>query len=166
METDVFVLDEHVPFHDMLARADGVAFRHVVVTRAQEIHGVLRINTGLRRAVSGSAPDIPLGTLAQRNFIIVEASDVAFGVITRLWKQHAAMAVVVGKQDGREAVRVLGVIAKEHIADAVASSIRIFPGQAESRLLWGDVRSLYRSRKPTKKEKSGEGKGGSNESDT
>jgi chloride channel protein, CIC family len=166
METDVFVLDEHVPFHDVLARADGVAFRHVVVTRAQEIHGVLRINTGLRRAVSGSDPDILLGTLAQRNFIIVEASDVAFGVITRLWKQHAAMAVVVGKQDGREAVRVLGVIAKEHIADAVASSIRIFPGQAESRLLWGDVRSHYRSRKPTKKEKSGEGKGGSNESDT
>ena len=38
------------------------------------------------------------------------------------------MAVVVGQPEGQGPARVLGVIAKEHIADAVASSIRIFPG--------------------------------------
>jgi CIC family chloride channel protein len=128
METDVFVLDEKVPFQDLLARSEGPPFRHVVVTQNDKICGVLRINTGLRRAVSRSDLDITLGALAQRNFIVVFENEVAFGVITRLWKQHAAMAVVVGHEQGQGPARVLGVIAKEHIADAVASSIRIFPG--------------------------------------
>jgi CIC family chloride channel protein len=128
METDVFVLDAQVPFRELFARPQGPAFRHVVVTKEQEIFGVLRINTGLRRAVSQADSDIALGVLAQRNFIVVRENDVAFSVITRLRKQHAVMAVVVGQSDGHEPARVLGVIAKEHIADAVASSIRIFPG--------------------------------------
>jgi len=128
METDVFVLDTKVPFRELLARPEGPAFRHVVITRDQEIFGVLRINTGLRRAVSQADSNIELGILAQRNFIVVRESDVAFSVITRLRKQHAVMAVVVGRPDGQGPTRVLGVIAKEHIADAVANSIRIFPG--------------------------------------
>ncbi|CAE6692978.1 H(+)/Cl(-) exchange transporter ClcA [Paraburkholderia domus] len=128
METDVFVLDAQVPFRDLLTRSEGPPFRHVVVTREHEIYGVLRINTGLRRAVSESDSDITLGALAQRNFIVVRENEVAFGVITRLWKQHAMMAVVVGRHEGHGPDRVLGIIAKEHIADAVASSIRIFPG--------------------------------------
>ncbi|MBU7442295.1 chloride channel protein [Paraburkholderia fungorum] len=128
METDVFVLDEQVPFRDLLPQSEGPAFRHVVVTKQHEIYGVLRINTGLRRAVSQGDSEITLGALAQRNFIVVQEHDVAFGVITRLRKQRAVMAVVVGHQEGRGPARVLGVIAKEHIADAVASSITIFPG--------------------------------------
>jgi len=128
METDVFVLDANTPFRDMLARSEGVPFRHVVVTKEQEIYGVLRINTGLRRAVSQGEADITLGVLAQRNFIVVRENEVAFSVITRLWKQHAVMAVVVGREATHDPTRVLGVIAKEHIADSVASSIRIFPG--------------------------------------
>jgi len=38
------------------------------------------------------------------------------------------MAVVVGHGKGHALPRVLGVIAKEHIADSVASSVKIFPG--------------------------------------
>ncbi|CAB3795930.1 Voltage-gated ClC-type chloride channel ClcB [Paraburkholderia fynbosensis] len=128
METDVFVLDAQVPFRDLLPHSEEPAFRHVVVTKQHEIYGVLRINTGLRRAVSQSDSEITLGALAQRNFIVVQENDVAFGVITRLRKQRAVMAVVVGRHEGRGPARVLGVIAKEHIADAVASSITIFPG--------------------------------------
>ena len=128
METDVLVLDTQVPFRELMTRLDGPAFRHIVVTRQHEIYGVLRINTGLRRAVSQGDSDIELGTLAQRNFIVVRETDVAFSVISRLWKQHAVMAVVVGQDHGPDSVRVLGVIAKEHIADSVARSIRIFPG--------------------------------------
>ncbi|WP_408352673.1 chloride channel protein [Paraburkholderia aromaticivorans] len=128
METDVLVLDAQVPFHDLMTRLDGPAFRHIVVTRQHEIYGVLRINTGLRRAISQSDSAIELGTLAQRNFIVVQEKDVAFDVISRLWKHHAVMAVVVERPDGAGPVRVLGVIAKEHIADSVAGSIRIFPG--------------------------------------
>ncbi|HEY2021012.1 chloride channel protein [Paraburkholderia sp.] len=128
METDVLVLDARVPFRELILSVEGPAFRHVVVTRQQELYGVLRINTGLRRAVSQSDSDIELGTLAQRNFIVVQEKDVAFSVISRLWKQHAVMAVVVEQHDGAGPVRVLGVIAKEHIAEAVAGSIEIFPG--------------------------------------
>lgn len=128
METDVLVLDIRVPFRDLMTRLDGPAFRHIVVTRQHEIYGVLRINTGLRRAISQSDSGIELGTLAQRNFIVVQEKDVAFDVISRLWKDHAVMAVVVERPDGSDPVRVLGVIAKEHIADSVAGSIRIFPG--------------------------------------
>ena len=42
-------------FSDVLAQSEGPAFRHVVVTKEHEIDGVLRINTGLRRAVSQGA---------------------------------------------------------------------------------------------------------------
>ena len=124
----MLVLDTRVPFRELMTRLDGPAFRHVVVTRQHEIYGVLRIHTGLRRAVSQGDSDIELGTLAQRNFIVVQEKDAAFSVISRLWKQHAVMAVVVGRDDGPGPARVLGVIAKEHIADSVAGSIRIFPG--------------------------------------
>ena len=128
METDVLVLDETTLFHDGLTKSDQPVFRHIVVTREREIIGVLRINTGLRRALSQSIASITLGELAQTNFIVVGERDVAFDVITRMWKQHAVMAVVVGHGKGHALPRVLGVIAKEHIADSVASSVQIFPG--------------------------------------
>ena len=50
-------------------------------------------------------------------------------VISRLWKQHATMAVVVEQDKGDAPVRVLGVIAKEHVADSVARSIKVFAGK-------------------------------------
>ncbi|WP_395064262.1 chloride channel protein [Paraburkholderia silvatlantica] len=126
METDVLVLDAGVPFRDLLRSPDDPAFRHVVVTRDGKIHGVLRINTGLRRAVSRDDSSVTLGRLAQHNYIVVDESDAAFDVISQLRQRRATMAVVTtGNQSGP--LQVSGVIAKEHIADAVASSIRIFP---------------------------------------
>ncbi|QGZ59288.1 chloride channel protein [Paraburkholderia acidiphila] len=131
METDVLVLDADVPFRDLLRSPDDPAFRHVVVTRNGKIHGVLRINTGLRRAVSRDDPSVTLGRLAQHNYIVVDESDAAFDVISQLRQHRATMAVVTtGNQSGP--LQVSGVIAKEHIADAVASSIRIFPAGASN----------------------------------
>ncbi|WP_084688025.1 chloride channel protein [Paraburkholderia oxyphila] len=129
METDVLVLDADVPFRDLLRSPGDPAFRHVVVTRKGRIHGVLRINTGLRRAVSSDDSSVTLGRLAQHNYIVVAESDAAFDVISRLRQQRATMAVVV-TNDQMGPLRVSGVIAKEHIADAVASSIGIFPARA------------------------------------
>ena len=129
METDVLVLDADVPFRDLLRSPDDPAFRHVVVTRNGKIHGVLRINTGLRRAVSRDDPSVTLGRLAQHNYIVVDEADAAFDVISQLRQRRATMAIVTtGNQSGP--LQVSGVIAKEHIADAVASSIRIFPAGA------------------------------------
>jgi CIC family chloride channel protein len=133
METDVLIHEARTQFGATLSHTSEPAFRHIVVTMDNEIYGVLRINTGLRRAVSHGASDITLGELAQRNFIVVRESDAVFGVISRLWKQHAVMAVVVEQSSRSNPVRVLGVIAKEHIAEAVASTIRIFPGHTEAK---------------------------------
>ncbi|WP_175914412.1 chloride channel protein [Burkholderia metallica] len=127
MEMDVLVQDEGVLFRDILGNLDGPPFRHVVVTRSGRIQGVLRINTGLRRAISHDHPSVTLGALAQRNFIVVAPGEAAFDVISKLRQKHATMAVVVTRPDEEGAMEVVGVIAKEHIADAVASSIRIFP---------------------------------------
>lgn len=131
METHVLVLGADVPFRDLLGSPDDPAFRHVVVTRNGKIHGVLRINTGLRRAVSRDDPSVMLGRLAQHNYIVVDASDAAFDVISQLRQRRATMAVVTSGNQSRPA-HVSGVIAKEHIADAVASSIRIFPAGASN----------------------------------
>jgi len=52
---------------------------------------------------------------------------VAFDVINRMWRRGAIMAVVVrggGVPHGKD---VTGVITKEHVADSVASSVRIYP---------------------------------------
>ncbi|CAB3962533.1 chloride channel protein [Burkholderia aenigmatica] len=127
METDVLVQDAEVLFRDILGNLDGPPFRHVVVTRSGRIDGVLRINTGLRRAISHDHPSVTLGALAQRNFIVVAPGEAAFDVISKLRQKHATMAVVVTRPEEEGAMEVVGVIAKEHIADAVASSIRIFP---------------------------------------
>ncbi|WP_434667115.1 chloride channel protein [Paraburkholderia sp. A3BS-1L] len=145
METDVLVLDEAVPFRNLLRSPGDPAFRHVVVTRDGKINGVLRINTGLRRAVSRDDLTVTLGRLAQHNYIVVDESDAAFDVISQLRQHRATMAVVVaGGLSGP--LRVSGVIAKEHIADAVASSIRIFPARAnnDARGPHGDARALQR----------------------
>ncbi|WP_175875050.1 chloride channel protein [Burkholderia sp. BCC0097] len=127
METDVLVQDAEVLFRDILGNLDGPPFRHVVVTRSGRIEGVLRINTGLRRAISHDHPTVTLAALAQRNFVVVAPDEAAFDVISKLRQKHATMAVVVTRPEEEGAIEVVGVIAKEHIADAVASSIRIFP---------------------------------------
>lgn len=127
METDVLVQDAEVLFRDILGNLDGPPFRHVVVTRSGRIEGVLRINTGLRQAISHDHPTVTLAALAQRNFVVVAPDEAAFDVISKLRQKHATMAVVVTRPEEEGAIEVVGVIAKEHIADAVASSIRTFP---------------------------------------
>ena len=53
-----------------------------------------------------------------------------FDVIRHMWRRDAFMAVVVGKERGTpRAGDVLGVITKDHVADSVAASIQIYPGE-------------------------------------
>ena len=136
METDVLVQDADILFRDILGHLDGPPFRHVVVTRSGRIEGVLRINTGLRRAISHDHPSVTLGTLAQHNFIVVTPNEAAFDVISKLRQKRATMAVVVTRPEADGMLEVAGVIAKEHIADAVASSIRIFPENRRGKVRW------------------------------
>ena len=56
--------------------------------------------------------------------------DVVFDVITRMWRHDAVMALVVSRQPAsacRGRGDVVGVITKEHVADSVARSVKIYP---------------------------------------
>jgi CIC family chloride channel protein len=126
MERDVLVLDGDVSFADFLGMSsEHGGLRHVVVTRGGAIVGGLRVNTDLRRAIGG-ATDVRLSELVRPNIAIVHETDAAFDVIGMIRARRAMMAVVLARAPGDEPARVLGVITKEHIADTVAQSVRIY----------------------------------------
>jgi CIC family chloride channel protein len=128
MERDFVLIDEATKFDDFLRSSNGtVGMRHLVVTRGKLIVGVLRVNMALRRNLDESASDIRIGALAQRNFTVVRTSAVIFDVIARLSRRKAMMGVVVEEAGWPRADKVVGIITKEHIADAVANSVRIYP---------------------------------------
>jgi chloride channel protein, CIC family len=116
---------------DFLRRPENQsAMRHVIVARGRRILGVVRINTGLRLGVADAEMSVTLGDVAQKNFTLVRDDDVAFDVISRLWRHNAVMALVVpgaGRPHRPHAGDILGVITKEHVADAVAGSIQFYP---------------------------------------
>lgn len=128
MLSDASVLDESTQFDEFLQKAgQGGGLRHVVTTRGNAITGVLRVNADLRRAVSATGTEVTLGELARQNFTIAREREAAFDVIADMWTRAATMAVVVRQDAPPYPSNVLGVITKEHIADAVAGSIRIYP---------------------------------------
>jgi CIC family chloride channel protein len=125
MAQDAIVLPAETGFDALLRRpehADGLL--HVVVTRGDRIVGVVRVNAGLRRGLADAYTGITLGDVAQRKFTIAREDDVMFDVISRLTRHCASMAVVTKGRGRPRAGDVVGVISKEHIADAVAESIK------------------------------------------
>jgi len=128
METDLVVAPAEMSFNDLLAQPghDG-RMRHVVVTEEHRILGVLRVNTALRTASAGTGPSLTLGDIASRNFSVVYENDIVFDVIQRIWRKHTTMALVIRGNGVPRPEDVAGVITKEHIADSVASSVRMYP---------------------------------------
>jgi CIC family chloride channel protein len=124
MDKDVLVLPAETRFDDFLRRSEHRGgLSHVVVTRGGRLVGVLRVNTALRRGLEDRYTGVSLGDVAQRNFTVARAEDIAFDVIRRIWRRGAAMAVVVNGDGVPRADDVVGVISKEHVADSVAASI-------------------------------------------
>ncbi|MBS0335090.1 MAG: chloride channel protein [Proteobacteria bacterium] len=133
MDPDVQVLPDTTTFGQYLALPghDG-RLRHVVVTHKGRLWGVLRVNTALRQGARGSQAETTLGELADRNFAVVAEDDVVFDVIRRLTRRRAAMAVVIRGQGVPRAGSVVGMVSKEHVADAVAETVRIYPRRDRS----------------------------------
>jgi CIC family chloride channel protein len=130
MDPDVTVLPAETSFDDFLKQPGHEGrLRHVVVTKAGRFFGVIRVNTGLRRGLEAADTGVTLGAVANRNFIVVRERDAVFDVIGRLWRKRAFMALVVaGVGPGAPRVEdVVGVITKEHVADAVANSMQVYP---------------------------------------
>jgi chloride channel protein, CIC family len=126
MDKDVLVLPATTGFDAFLRQPEHHgAMKHVVVTDEGRIVGVLRVNTAFRHGLETAYTGVSLGDVAQKNFTIAREDEIAFDVINRMWREDAAMAVVV--QDGTAVPRgtdVRGIISKEHVADSVAESIR------------------------------------------
>jgi CIC family chloride channel protein len=128
MLRDVVILDEATTFSAFLAMSESAGgLRHVVVTHGGHVHGVLRVNIDLRRAVSATDSEVTLGELAQKSFAVVRENAATFDVITRMRRQKASMALVIPVAAQDESSRIIGVITREHIADSVANSIELFP---------------------------------------
>lgn len=129
MDTHALIVPEEESVEALLSRPDSDRhLRHIVVSQGGRITGVLRINTALRHASAAAQSDIRVGEVASHDFIVVGSDEIAFEVIQRIWGAHATMAVVVRGPAVPEVSRVVGVISKEHIADAVAASIAVYPG--------------------------------------
>jgi CIC family chloride channel protein len=131
MERDVLVLPADTPYEDLLQRTKGDgALRHIVITSQQgRIEGVIRVNTGLWKALERARPGVTLGDVARRDFTVVDADEVVFEVIHRMDRRGAFMAVVVKGPGLPRGEDVVGAITKEHVADAVASSVRLYPSE-------------------------------------
>ena len=128
MDSDVLVLPAEDSFDNFLREHEQEGrLRHVVVIRKSRIYGVIRVNTGLRRGLEGAHTGVTLGDVASRDFTIVGEDVVAYDVIDKMWRNHAFMTVVVRGHGMPSAEDVLGVITKEHVADSVASSLKIYP---------------------------------------
>ncbi len=81
----------------------------------------------LRQASEGAQSNVTLRDIANNDFTIVREDDVVFDVIQRIWRKRATMALVVRGLGVPRPSDVVGVITKEHVADSVASSVKMYP---------------------------------------
>jgi chloride channel protein, CIC family len=124
MDRDILVLPGQTSLDEFvrLPQHEG-RVRHVVVSQDDKVIGVARINTGLHRGLEGAQTGVRLEEFASRNFVVADPEEIMFGVIGRIWRAGAVMAVVSKGNGGVRADQVVGVITKEHVADSVAASI-------------------------------------------
>ncbi|MBS0222711.1 MAG: chloride channel protein [Proteobacteria bacterium] len=128
MDTDLILAPAELSFGSFLSQPDHHGrMRHVVVTEGNRILGVLRVNTGLRYPSGEALPTVALRDIASRNFTIVRENDIVFDVIRRIWRRNAVMALVMRGRGVPRPEDISGVITKEHVADSVASSVKVYP---------------------------------------
>ena len=127
MDREVVLAPAEMTFDAFLNGGNhGGGMRHVVVTQGDHILGALRINTRFRQASALARSKVTLADIADRNITIVHEDDVVFEIIQRLWRKRALMALVVRGRGVPRARDVVGVITKEHVADTVASSVKVY----------------------------------------
>ncbi len=129
MDPNVLVLPAEASFDSVLReRQIRGRFQHVVVTQRGRLYGVIRINTGLWRGIESTNLPMTVGQVASRDYTVVREDAIAFDVIERMWRKRAFMAIVVKGSGIPRGEDVVGVITKEHVADSVASGMKIYPG--------------------------------------
>lgn len=126
MDKDVLILPDTMGFDDLLRGPERQGLRHIVVVHGDKLTGVLRVNTALRHGLEGAYTGVTLGEVASREFTVARPEDVMFNVIGRMWRRKATMAIVAGSTGVPRASDIIGVISKEHVADSVADSIKVY----------------------------------------
>ena len=97
--------------------------RELVVVDGERIVGLVSFGS-LLHLVEKADPDLTLGQLVHRNYVLAREEDVMFDVITRMSRRGVRNVLVVGgEQRVPRASNVRGVVSKEHIADSVAESL-------------------------------------------
>ena len=132
MERNILVVPAELGLNAFLLQpGHGSGMQYIIVARGERICGVVRINTALRHGIAEAGADIAFGDVSSRDFTLAREDDAAFDVIKRMWRRHALMAIVVRSNDGGYRLPrpsdIVGVISKEHVADAVAGSIQVYP---------------------------------------
>ena len=127
MDPNVLVLPAKVTFDAFLHNhVTNARFHHVVVTKEGRLFGVIRVNAALWRGFEVAGNPVTLGDVASRDFTVVREDAIAFDVIDRMWRKRAFMAIVVKGRGIPHGDNVAGVITKEHVADSVASSMKVY----------------------------------------
>ena len=80
----------------------------------------------MARQLKSPATPVTLGDVASRDFTVVREDAIAFDVIDRMWRKRAFMAIVVKGRGVPHGDDVVGVITKEHVANSVASSMKVY----------------------------------------
>ncbi|HYB11196.1 MAG TPA: chloride channel protein [Alphaproteobacteria bacterium] len=128
MDKDFVLVPAGTSFDDFLAWPEHKGrMRHVVVTEGRHILGVLRVNTALRQGREGAISSVTFREIANRKFTIVREGDIVYDVIQRIWRKQAIMALVTFGRGVPRPESIAGVITKEHVADSVASSVKVYP---------------------------------------
>jgi CIC family chloride channel protein len=124
MDRDILVLPGQTSLEEFvrLQQHEG-RVRHVVVSRDGKVIGVLRINMSLHRRPEGTQTGVRLEEVASRDFIVAHPEEIMFGVIGKIRRAGAIMAVVSNGNGVLRSDEVIGVITKEHVADSVAASV-------------------------------------------
>lgn len=128
MHKDFVLAPADMTFDAFLAADPHAGMRHVVVVDGPHIVGVLRVNTSLRQASGLGRSPVTLRDIMSRKFTIVGPHDILYEVIQLMWRKGAFMALVAQNTDDPRPADITGVITKEHVADSVANSVKVYPG--------------------------------------
>ena len=125
MERHVAILPAETDFADFLGRPEFQGTRvHILTTHGDRIVGAVRVNVAMRSGVADLHSGVTLGDIAQWRFTIAREDDIMFDVIDRLRRRRALVAIVVQGRGRPRPHNIVGVITKEHVANAVFDTVK------------------------------------------
>lgn len=126
MSPDLLSLPPETRLGELIRRyGDESTAKYVLVVSDGRIRGLLKLDFTARKMASED-PDLPLGRIARRDFVLARDTDVMFDVLKRMERHGASTALVVRSRSRvPRSDSALGVIGREQIVDTVLEGIRV-----------------------------------------